>query len=308
MSQQSVNEFNQQLKDTEDQMVEISREYPDLSPEDKTRCLERVEQAVSVLKRIKRDFQKDMSRHTNVLQIIGLDSESIVLATARNFENSFKEAVLIERVTAGRYVVHERYERETPERLVIVRETNYTPDHTGKLKKTDDIFVQFHNDADMDYAFGRKELNLKVPSGERPLQTASGCVINQCRVKFATPLYNASKRKTFREIGALVESLNAIEEEYKTMGAERLNGSKPELAPGRFIDRAWLLHNEMMPKWKRMRSSGLALDTTAFAALRRGKIVDMRACQARIDALYNDECDILIKLREFQLDGFEFDY
>ena len=272
----------------------IAREYPDLSPEDQAQCLERVKQTMAVLGRIQRDFQKDVSRHSNVLQIIGLDAETSVLATARNFENSFMEGVPAMRGSHGR--------------LVVLMETNYTPDHTGRLQKTDDVFVQFHRDSDMDYAFGLKSLYLRVPNGERPPQTASGRTIHQCQVKLVPPPRTAAKRKTFREIGALVESLGAIEEEYRAMGAERRDWAKPELKPGRFIDRAWLLRSEMMPRWKCMRSAGHALDHNAFAALRRGKIVDIGACQARIDALYNDECDILIKLREFQLEGFEFDF
>ncbi len=50
------------------------------------------------------------------------------------------------------------------------------------------------------------------------------------------------------------------------------------------------------------------LDHNAFVPLRHYKMVDMQKLQSRMDALYNEECDILIRLREYQLDGIHFEF
>ena len=51
---------------------------------------------------------------------------------------------------------------------------------------------------------------------------------------------------------------------------------------------------------------GGALDHHVFAALRNYTPINAATLQARITALYNEQCDALIQLRKHQLAGLEF--
>ena len=62
-----------------------------------------------------------------------------------------------------------------------------------------------------------------------------------------------------------------------------------------------------MPKWKRAQSGGKR-DYNGYPILKSIKIKDMDKLRGRVDALFDEEYDILLKLREFQLNGFEFDF
>jgi hypothetical protein len=112
-------------------------------------------------------------------------------------------------------------------------------------------------------------------------------------------------RATYRMIGGLVSRLRQIEAELKKMGAIREYNSRPTPAKN-CLDRS--LFAKRVPEWKRARAAGTMLDHHAFAPLKHYKMVDMQKLQSCMDALYNEECDVLIRLREYQLDGIDFEF
>ncbi len=112
-------------------------------------------------------------------------------------------------------------------------------------------------------------------------------------------------RATYRTIGGLVQRLRDIEAELKQMEVVREYNSRPTIAKN-CLDRS--LFAERVPEWKRARAAGTMLDHNAFVPLRHYKMVDMQKLQSRMDALYNEECDVLIRLREYQLDGINFEF
>ena len=59
---------------------------------------------------------------------------------------------------------------------------------------------------------------------------------------------------------------------------------------------------------KRAREHGQSIDRHVYGALKGRKPVDMAKLQAKIKKLYDEECDCLITLREFQVNGVEFDF
>ena len=72
------------------------------------------------------------------------------------------------------------------------------------------------------------------------------------------------------------------------------------------LDKSWFAMN--MPEWKRLRASGQSLDHHAYAPLKTRKPVDMAKLQEQIKVLYDEECDELIQLREFQMNGVVFEF
>ena len=55
-------------------------------------------------------------------------------------------------------------------------------------------------------------------------------------------------------------------------------------------------------------ASGLSLDHHTYARLVGMRPVDTAVVNARIKALYDEECGILIQLRELQMSGVEFEF
>ena len=108
----------------------------------------------------------------------------------------------------------------------------------------------------------------------------------------------------FRKIGKLVERVRVIQGELKSMGAVwEGDGYKP--GP-KYVDKSWFVTS--IAGMKRAREAGLSIDRHVYGALKGRKPVDMAKLEARIKTLYDEECDALIALREFQLSGVEFDF
>lgn len=118
------------------------------------------------------------------------------------------------------------------------------------------------------------------------------------RLFCADPPKTAEMFSKYRETHELVKRVKDIDAELKSLGAVRELG-RP-VVPSTFMDRSWFA--EQIPKWKQARAEGRALDHHAFMPLRHHKMVDRPSLQSRLDALYNEECDALIRLREFQLE------
>ncbi len=74
----------------------------------------------------------------------------------------------------------------------------------------------------------------------------------------------------------------------------------------KLIDKSFYMSDTCLQAWKRARATGLPSDHNASVTLKTRKPVDMPRLQERINALSNEECDALIQLREFQLNGWDF--
>jgi hypothetical protein len=122
----------------------------------------------------------------------------------------------------------------------------------------------------------------------------------------AAPARTGPMRATYRMIGGLVQRLREIQSELKRMPiiTREYNG-RPTLSQ-KYLDRSFFA--ELVSNSKRARAAGKMLDHHAFVPLKYYKMADTKKLQSRMDALYNEECDVLIRLRELQLDGIEFDF
>jgi hypothetical protein len=111
---------------------------------------------------------------------------------------------------------------------------------------------------------------------------------------------------TLRRVGGLIKRLNDIDLELKQIGATREGGSVVPTLSRKFVDKA--SYASYLEKAKKARAAGFSLDHHSYAPLISMKPVDTALLNAQIKKLYGEECDIIIELREHQLNGLDFDF
>lgn len=281
-------DFRQQLLDVEEHAIETSREYYELSPEGRRECREHLDKTAKTLLKIQKELmdaeKADLDPDSRVVQVLGISENRGVRSS--DFRRSFEASHVNMRN-------HEKDLMWIPGHFKVTNEYNYELDKDFKFKPAvEQIFLTFDHVKDAYHALSLKNFHMTIKG------------IVGVPVKFVNPAQNSGTRETFRKIGCLVYRVKEIEEELKSLGAVSEYGRpKP---PPTFFDKAYF--GEMLPQWKRVRAAGQALDHHAFMPLKCRKPVDMKSLQARLDALYNEECDALIQLREFQLNGIEFEF
>ncbi len=239
---------------------------------------ERVETALRNLSEIKRELEAEDP-----------DAKTLQVTSGNNFAGVPLKEIFIQ--AFQRHVrdlrVNERRDVEDVFIDKITVEENYVLSSDGKLQRSNEMFILF----------------------DTPRSAANALRLGIISMYFgniilSSPKQPAVMRSTYREIGALVTRIQEIEKELKSIGALREYG-RPVL-PTTWVDRSWF--EEKIPQWKRARAEGKFLDHHAYTPLKAYRMVDRNALQSRIDALYNEECDIHIRLHEFQLAGVKFEY
>jgi hypothetical protein len=127
-------------------------------------------------------------------------------------------------------------------------------------------------------------------------------------VKFGKPIRDLVTRETYREIGMLVDRIKEIGKELQTIGAVRENGFGPPKLSDKYAERSYYIQNDTLAAWKRTRAAGYSLEYHPYMLLKHKRPIDTAKINSRIKALYNEECDALIQLREFQINGIEFEF
>ena len=197
-------------------------------------------------------------------------------ATAADFEKSFRRAP----------------ESFRPEGITLFRERNYAvwPDNT-LAPPEDEYFIRFASVSDADRALSMKVLKLSVEG-------------HGFGVSFVKP-DAFETRKTFRDIGGLIDRIKAIDKELVKIGAVRDEQGIPRLS-GRLVDVSTFQQD--LTAWKRARLDGQSLGDQAYVALRSCESVDMAALEKRLVELKNEEADARIELCELKMAGYEFEY
>ena len=278
-----MNEFYQQLSAVKGEITTSMTEFPDLSPEAKRECQKKLDQTVKTLLKIQKDLVEadKPDPDARVVQVLGLNAQ--FGAKASDFEHSFSSAKGHPKMNPG----------FISDGLLLTMERNYMLDGSGKVLPgtEDEFYITFRREEDASYVLGLQSLTLRYANVGRT-------------VGFTQPAKNLETRATFRKIGALVKRVRAIEGELKAMGAVwEGDGYKP--GP-KYVDKSWFVTS--IAGMKRAREAGLSIDRHVYGALKGRKPVDMAKLEARIKTLYDEECDALIALREFQLSGVEFDF
>ncbi len=303
-------EFKQQLHDSEAQLAQMARDYPDLPPGQQRECMARLEQTVRLLVRIHNDLmaaerrraglstvaeeeeEDDDPKGANAVQVLGL--ESVRGLGNESLHASIRKAMAASSSSSSASLPTSAAKR-FPDDFYVRVEKNHTADAQGRLTQADEFFVYFPTREDAGVALGLELSAMFVDVG-----------CGNFRIRFAKPARDAATRMLWRSIGEQVERVRAIDAELTRMGAVREFGDGVPKLPDAFFDRAYFLHPKCMPEWKRVRAAGGSLGHHAYATLRACTPVDAAQLSARVKELHDEQCDLLIRLREHQIAGLVF--
>lgn len=276
--------FNEQLREVEKQARSDAKDCREKSPEARKACQARVDETLAALMKIRKDLkQADVHEggDARTVQVLGLRSDWGVKAS--DFQISFEKAAQRERMRAF-----------IPDVVSLTLEHNYVMDKGCKVLPgvMENWYITFGREEDACYALGLKDFMLCYRGDGRP-------------VKFAKPTQSSATRATFRKIGRLVERVRAIREQLEAMGAV-WDGDKYKPDDRKYMDKFWFAAE--FAGMKRAREAGQSIDRNVYGALKERKPVDTDEFLAQCRNLYDEECDCLISLREFQVNGVEFDF
>jgi len=278
--------FTQVLEEVEKDAIGTTQEFPDLTPEARKEVRKRLDQTVESLLKMQRDLKQidGGGVDARTVQVVGLHSGWGVKGS--DFEDSFAKI-------HGNLRRHERDQVVIPAKLNLNMEHNYKLDVTGRVVgAVEEFYLTFRSEEDVCYALGLMDFTLYFSGTGR-------------QVKFAKPAQSSATRAMFRKIGKLVERVRVIEGELKSMGAVwDGEGYKPD--PNKYLDKSWYVTS--LAGMKRAREAGQSIDRHAYGPLKQRKPLDVLKFQAQTKKLYDEECDCLMALREFQVNGVEFDF
>jgi hypothetical protein len=275
--------FQQQLAEAELTLAQNTAAFPDLSPRSQEACKTRLQQALALMHKLQADLDGGGGGGVEV-QVTGLQCvlEHIVLG---DIKYSFERT----KWSPERFTLDVELNRDT---VVLKRNLKHKERIQAPEKQ---VFLTFSRSSDADHVLQMDNLPLSYPG------TRCGPSI-----AFIKPIHDSATRAAWREIATLSERIKAIEYELLAMGAVREFGSMPKPDPKKYIDKSWFVTN--LPEAKRLRASGASLDRNHYGVLKSLAPIDAVAVQARMTALYNEECDALLVLRQYQLSDKGYDF
>lgn len=288
----SAREFVRGLNEIHSQNEDEAYRYADMSHEGKRKCLESLEQTIQSLKKIQKnleDVDKTEMLDNRVVQVLWNGGPKDILFTTEAFVEAFRAMEMRAR--------REFDEACIPKLLTVDMEDNFILDEEKHVQPVRMCFIVCKNKKSASVVVGMRELQVKVRSSK-----------NDCHiipVEFVRPSQTSAERTKLRRIGQLLERLSGIEKEFVRLGAVRVygGGGKRELSND-FQDKSWYV--EQLAKHKALRHAGMSLSLHDYAVLAGKTPVDTGAIRAQMKLLEDEECDILIELREFQLSGVDF--
>jgi hypothetical protein len=289
--------FQQQLQAMEAQIAELTRGYPEMQPEEQRACMLRMETTMKQLSQIRHNLAEAEKRESGAFtaQILGLDS---FIASGRilDLETSFQQ---YQDSQSNREFRRGPKPVLLPVGFSVATEHNHIVGITasGHLKPLTEYFMHFAKHEDVCLVLDLQPINM-------PFVYKHGS--SAASIHFVKPIRDAATRALWRCIGELVVRVSAIDAEFVRMKVSHDNGSGCPGLPKDVINRTFFLDANKLPAWESTRAAGGVLDGRAHSFLRCYTPINADALQARITALYNEQCDALILLRKHQLDGVEF--
>jgi hypothetical protein len=287
----SAVEFNRNLHDIQARIEDEVKAYDEMPHERKRKCLDTLEETMQTLQKIKQDLTRaeDHTPDTHEVQII--------LKSGKSKIADFTKEDLIAGFHAANHRNRGSYVIPIPNILTVTLEDNFQLDDNKYLQPARMCFVRFSSEEEVSMVLGFEELQISH-------QTTDSVRVSH-HIRFIPPVQIPEVRKIFRHIGTLLTRLDIINQELKKIGAIREHGMIPKLGP-EFCDRQ--TYRGYLAKFKAQRTIGASLDHHSYAPLASMRPVDTTTLNASIKALYDEECDILIQLREFQLSRVEFEF
>ena len=269
----------------------------ELSPENKRQCLDNLKQTIETLIKLEKDLKRtEASKSTIVVQVL-IDGSGGRVVSKDDFRKSF-DRLNEQRLNDQRRSSHTSQTLASNVEITAVDiEENFKLDDKMcvNTKPMMEYFIHFESEE-------QARLVLEMKSMQFYLASPTGLVTS---AQFVKPTQPYEIRKTLRTIGNLLIRLDKIQDEFKKIGAVHRGPGKPTLSET-FLDKSWFIRE--LERAKAIRAGGKSLDHNLYGPLRGCQPVDSSAVQAQITALYDEECDILIKLREFQLNGVDFNF
>jgi hypothetical protein len=246
-----------------------------MPPEGKRKCLESLEQTIATLQQIKKDLLTEHPDPT-VAQVLWRGDTQVTF-TKEGFVKGFQ-------------VMHRR--TRVPDIVEVYTQDDFIPDADRFLQPVRTCFVRFSTPEEACAAMALEEMI--YVDGMRGFN-----------IRFAPPTQASASRDTYRRAGRMVARLGEIGRELRAVGAVRDCGTVPRVGPA-FADKSFFLG--LLAKARTILANGHSLDHHTYAPLAGMRPVDTPALQAGIKALYDEECGLLIQLREMQMmdGGFEF--
>ena len=287
---QDAKEFTRDLGDIKSRTMVEANTFGDLPLEGKRKCMENLEDTIKTLQKIKHNLEEaeDSSPDKHLVQVLWKGRHPSFTFTKQDFEKAFHGI--------NARIFPPSKPLPVPNIKSVVMQDGFRLDDDKYLQSIRLCFIQFSNDEDYSMVLGleKMDVDVQIPSS-----------IHGINVQFIQPTQSQAMHKTLRIIGNSLFRLGEIDKELKKIGAVRAQGGMPEL--GReFVDKAWYLTK--LQECKRLRAAGVSLDLHFHAPLAGIRPVDSQALKLSIKQLYNEECDILIQLREFQLNGIDFNF
>jgi hypothetical protein len=275
-----ADEFVRDLTQIQDEAVG----YLDMHPDGKRKCLDHLGHTIKTLKKIENDLLKasnDEISSAKMVQVLWTGARDVTF-TKELFVSAFAHV----------------WRKESPKIDSVEMQDNYELDTQKQLTPIRMCFIRFSTEEDAYSALGYERLQVnKVRSSNDGLHCMN--------IKFISPVTPQPMHATLRRVGGLIKRLNDIDLELKQIGATREGGCVPTLSKA-FVDKAWFV--SALEKAKKARAPGISLDHHSYAPLMLMKPVDTALLNAKIKKLYDEECDIVIELREHQLKGLDFNF
>ena len=282
-------EFAQDLAKINTRVKDEAHVFPDMTPEGKRKCMEDLEHTIQILQNINHNLKaaEDSSPDKHLVQVLWKGHQSITF-TKLDFEKAFHEI--------NGHIFRPSKQLPVPNIKSVVTQDGFRLDDDKYLQSIRLCFIQFSNDEDHSMVLGLEKMNVTVrnPSG-----------IHGIEVLFIQPTQSQAMHKTLRVIGNSLFRLGEIDNKLKKIGAVRAHGGMPELGL-EFVDKAWYITK--LQEYKRLRAAGISLNLHAHGPLAGIRPVDSESLKLSIKQLYDEECDILILLREHQLNGTDFNF
>ena len=289
MTDKDTQEFARDLGRLQTRVEDEAHVYKDMPQEGKRKCMEDLDNAIQTLQKIKTNLKEtdDCSPDKNVVQVVWRWHKDTI-PTKEDFDRSFD--LLNSRSSKSPKPVY------VPCIKSVVIQDNFTLDTNKNIQPVKTCFVYLSTEEDFYTVLGFKEfqVSVKTQHGSSGLQ-----------VEFTLPSHSMATYKTLSTIGNSLARLEEIDKELKKIGAGR-HGSNMPTQNRELVDKAY--YATELKKFKAIRAAGNSIEQHAHALLFTRQPVDSEALKISIKKLYDEECDILIQLREFQLNGVDFDF
>jgi hypothetical protein len=277
---QSSKEFTQKLDELKTRF-EMTERGSDISPEEKKKCMDALKETIDSLKKVQTNLDEGTvdGRLLKVVMMYDSGGQTMLRNLSREHvcNSLFQNRILV----------------VPPEDIKVIHEDCYQINPNKQVVQWPECFVKFKTNEQACTVSGAEHVTLII----------GRCHLN---VRFVWPTGDVMREK-LQTIGESIKRIQQIEKEFSELGASRQppSGNVCPVLPENFIDKA--VYTDALKEIKRKRAEGKDHDHHTVAMIFM-KPTDAVSRNAKIKALFNEEMDLVLKLKEFQLEGIDFEF